>query len=278
VVAVSLLGRALIGDGSCFGTVRDDRFHLITGDPFGDYTHNGQSFPMEDVVLGAPFEGVRFIAVMGGFNEPGTTRSPERQPMWLPKAANYASGDGAEVQKPSVLTGPMMMEAELAVVVGRQLRKASPAEAREAILGWTVFNDLTAFEYGATGFWALGKAVDGFASWGPWVRTDLSEDRVMEGLAITGRINGVEAQSGNTQYYCFTPSEMLSHVSHRISLFPGDVVTLGTPFPPPEVNIGDEVLCEVEEVGVLHNYIVADTREPPSLLPRKAKESTSAVG
>jgi 2-keto-4-pentenoate hydratase/2-oxohepta-3-ene-1,7-dioic acid hydratase in catechol pathway len=88
----------------------------------------------------------------------------------------------------------------------------------------------------------------------------------------------VEAQAGNTQYYCFTPSEMLSHVSHRISLFPGDVVTLGTPFPPPEVNIGDEVLCEVEEVGVLHNYIVADTIEPPSLLPRKVKESTSAVG
>jgi 2-keto-4-pentenoate hydratase/2-oxohepta-3-ene-1,7-dioic acid hydratase in catechol pathway len=278
VAAVNLLGRALIGDTSCFGTIRDDRFHLITGDPFGDYSPNGQSLPMEDVVLGAPFEGARFIAVMGGFNEPGTTRSPERQPMWLPKAANYASGDGAEIQKPSVLTGPMMMEAELAVVVGQQLRKASPAQAHDAILGWTVFDDLTAFEYGATGFWALGKAVDGFASWGPWIRTDLSEERVMEGLAITGRINGVEAQSGNTKYYCFTPSEMLSHVSHRISLFPGDVVTLGTPPPPPEVNIGDEVLCEVEEVGVLHNYIVADTIEPPSLRPRKVTRSTSPVG
>jgi 2-keto-4-pentenoate hydratase/2-oxohepta-3-ene-1,7-dioic acid hydratase in catechol pathway len=274
---MTLLARALVGDISCFGTIRDGRFHLITGDPFGEHTHNGHSLPMEDVVLAAPFEGVRFIAVMGGFNEPGTTRSPERQPMWLPKAANYASGDGAEIQKPSVLTGPLMMESELAVVVGRPLRKASPAQARDAILGWTVFNDLTAFEYGATGYWAVGKAVDGFASWGPWIRTDLSEERVMEGLAITGRVNGVQVQSGNTMYYCFTPSEMLSHVSHRISLFPGDVVTLGTPPAPPEVAIGDEVECEVEDIGVLHNYIVDDTIEPPSLLPRNLRLSTSPV-
>jgi 2-keto-4-pentenoate hydratase/2-oxohepta-3-ene-1,7-dioic acid hydratase in catechol pathway len=71
---------------------------------------------------------------------------------------------------------------------------------------------------------------------------------------------------------------MLSHVSHRISLLPGDVVTLGTPPPPPEVTVGDEVVCEVEEVGVLHNYVVADTIGPPPLLPRKVTQSTSPVG
>ena len=173
--SVNLLGRALIGDTSCYGEIVDDRFHVTVGDLFEGYHRNGQSFPMDDITLGAPIDGVRFINVMGGFVEPGTTRTPERFPMWLPKATNYASGDGAEIQMPAVLTGPMVMESELAVVVGRPLRKASPAEAHDAIFGWSVFNDFTAPEFGAYQFWAVAKSIDGFTSWGPWIRRDLTE-------------------------------------------------------------------------------------------------------
>jgi 2-keto-4-pentenoate hydratase/2-oxohepta-3-ene-1,7-dioic acid hydratase in catechol pathway len=265
---VNLLGRALIGDTSCYGEIVDDRFHVVVGDLFEGYHRNGQSLPMDDITLGAPIDGVRFINVMGGFVEPGTTRSPERFPMWLPKATNYASGDGAEIQMPSVLTGPMVMESELAVVVGRPLRKATPAEAHDGIFGWSVFNDLTAPEFGAFQFWAVAKSIDGFTSWGPWIRRDLTEARVLEGLAIIGTVNGTQVQSGNTKDYAFTPSEMISHVSHLISLFPGDVIALGTPPPPPEISVGDHVVCDVEEVGVLENYIVADSAEPPSPMPR----------
>lgn len=259
---MKLLGRAMFGDTCCYGEVVDDRFFVLAGDVFGEHRRTGQSLSMKDVVLGPPLAGVRFVNVMGGFLEPDTTRPAERQPMWLPKAANFASGDGAEIVFPSVLTGPMQIESELAVVVGRPLRKASPARAQEAIFGWSVFNDLTALEYGASGFWAVGKSIDGFASWGPWIRRDLSEQDVMAGLAITATVNGVQVQSGNTRHYCFTPSEMLSHISHRITLFPGDVVALGTPPPPAEVIAGDHVVCEVEGVGVLHNHIIEETLEP----------------
>jgi 2-keto-4-pentenoate hydratase/2-oxohepta-3-ene-1,7-dioic acid hydratase in catechol pathway len=253
-----LVGRATFGDTSCFGEVADDRFFVLEGDLFGEHRRNGQSLAIADIALGPPIVGVRFVNVMGGFVQPGTTRAPERQPMWLPKAVNHAKGDGDGIVFPSVLTGPMQIESELAVVVGRPLRKASPDEAREAIFGWSVFNDFTAAEYGANGFWAVGKSIDGFASWGPWIRRDLSEERVMDGLAITATVNGAQVQSGNTRYLAFTPSETISHVSHRISLFPGDVVALGTPPPPVDVQPGDQVVCEVEEVGVLRNVIVKD--------------------
>lgn len=264
------LARGIVGDATVIGELDDgDIFHVATGDVFTDIQPTGEALPLADVTLCTPLDGVRFINIMGGFVQPGTQRPPERQPMWLPKAVNYPGGDGAEVQMPSVLTAPMQMEAELAVVVGKPLRKASVEQAHDAIFGWSVFNDFTAPEYGAFGLWALGKSIDGFASWGPWICRDLTEERVLAGLAITGTINGTQVQSGNTKYFCFTPSEMLSHISHRISLFPGDVVALGTPPPPPEVVIGDHVVCEVEQVGSLHNYIVADTVEPPSLLPRR---------
>ncbi|MFC5747258.1 fumarylacetoacetate hydrolase family protein [Actinomadura rugatobispora] len=255
---MKLLARAVLGDGCRFGEVAGDRFLVLEGDVFGEPRRNGRSLPRKDLALGPPLAGVRLVNVMGGFLEPGTTRPPERQPLWLPKAVNSAGGDGAEIVCPSILTGPMQIESELAVVVGRPLSKASPAEARQAIFGWTVFNDLTAPEYGALGFWAVGKSIDGFASWGPWIRRDLTEERVMEGLAITATVNGVRVQSGNTRYFCFSPSEMLSHISHRISLFPGDTVALGTPPPAADVAVGDHVACEVEEIGVLHNHIVAE--------------------
>lgn len=276
---MNLLARALIGDTSCHGEIDDDRFHIVVGDLFGEYRRNGQSLPMQDVTLGAPLDGVRFVNVMGGFVEPGTTRDPERVPMWLPKATRYASGDHAEIQRPAVLTGALNMESELAVVVGRPLRNGSPAEAHDAIFGWSVYNDWTAAEFGdfgAVGLWATGKSIDGFASWGPWIRRDLTEERVMEGLTIDGFVNGEQRQAGNTRDYAFTPSEMLNHVSHLVNLFPGDVVALGTPYPAPPVNVGDHVVCEVEEVGVLNNYVVADSGEPPSLLPRRAERAAAA--
>jgi len=268
-----LLGRALLGETSCHGEIDDDRFHFVAGDLFTGYERTGQSMAMDDVALGTPIDGIRFVNVMGGFVEPGTTRAPDRVPWWLPKATRYPSGDGADVRRPAGLTGAMVMESELSVVVGRHLRNASPAEARDAIFGWSVFNDWTASEFGnfpAVGLWAAGKSVDGFTSWGPWIRRDLSEERVMEGLAINGYVNKQQSQAGNTKYFAFTPSEMLSHISGYISLFPGDVVALGTPYPAPEVTVGDLVVCEVEEVGVLNNFIVADSDEPWSLLPRRA--------
>jgi 2-keto-4-pentenoate hydratase/2-oxohepta-3-ene-1,7-dioic acid hydratase in catechol pathway len=266
---MTLLARALLGEVSCFGEVDQDRFHVLRGDLFTGSRRTGQSLALDEVVLGVPLADARIVNVMGGFLEPGTELPAGAQPLWLPKACNYVGGDGADIQVPSVLTGPVVMEAELAVVVGRPLRKASSEEARRAIFGWSVFNDVTAPEYGAFGFWAVGKSIDGFAAWGPWIRQDLSEERVLEGLTITGRRNGEQVQSGNTRYFRFPPSEVLSHISHRISLFPGDVVALGTPPPPPEVAVGDLVECQVEEVGVLRNVMVADTIEPPSLVPRR---------
>ncbi|WP_035739813.1 fumarylacetoacetate hydrolase family protein [Parafrankia elaeagni] len=253
-----LLGRTVIDRTSCFGEVADGRFHVLDGDVFGDTRRTGKSLPLSEVTLGPPLRDVRFIAVMGGFLEPGTTRPAGVSPVWVPKACRHASGDGGRIRAPAVLTGPVQMEAELAVVVGRRLRAASPDEASEGIFGWTVFNDVTAAEYVRPGLWATAKSIDGFASWGPWIRRDLTEERVMDGLSITGARNGVRVQSGSTRYYRFTPGEILSHVSRHMSLLPGDVVTLGTPPPAADVDVGDHYTSTVEEVGVLANQLVAD--------------------
>jgi 2-keto-4-pentenoate hydratase/2-oxohepta-3-ene-1,7-dioic acid hydratase in catechol pathway len=277
---MNLIGRALIGETSCHGAIEGDRFHIITGDLFGSHRRNGQSLPLEDVTLGTPVDGVRLFNVMGGFVQPGSSRAPERTPMWLPKPTAFPTGDHGEIQYPQALTAPMQMEAELAVVIGSPLCKASPAAAHDAIYGWTVFNDLTAPEFGLgqlTPLWATAKGIDGFASWGPWIRRDLTEERVLDGLAISGYVNNQKRQSGSTRWFAFTPSEMISNISQFIRLVPGDVIALGTPYPAPDLDVGDHVVCEVEEVGTLTNYIVPDTAEVPKAWPRSKSISTGVI-
>jgi 2-keto-4-pentenoate hydratase/2-oxohepta-3-ene-1,7-dioic acid hydratase in catechol pathway len=257
---VQLLGRASVGGAVAHGEIEDGRFHLVAGDVFDGARRSGESLPLDDVVLLTPLDGVRFFNVMAGFVPPRAERPDDRFPWWLPKATRNPCGDGADVCWPAAVAR-VQIEAELAVVVGQPLRTATPAEAGAGIFGWTVFNDLTAPEFGeALPFlWAMAKSIDGFTSWGPWIRRDLTEERVMQGLAITAQVNGEQVQDGNTSGFTFTPSEMLSHISHHVALEPGDVVALGTPHPAPDVAVGDRVVCTVEGVGALHNVLVPES-------------------
>jgi 2-keto-4-pentenoate hydratase/2-oxohepta-3-ene-1,7-dioic acid hydratase in catechol pathway len=90
---------------------------------------------------------------------------------------------------------------------------------------------------------------------GPWVRTDLDDETIRSGLDILCRINGTTVQHGNTKDYVYTPSEVVQHVSRATTLYPGDVIALGTPMPVPTANAGDVVEIEVEGIGILTNYV-----------------------
>jgi len=249
------VARMSIGGDVTFGEVEGDVFHVVTGDGFGPRARTGEQHRLSGVVLRSPVTPGRTFAVLGGFVEPGTPGSADRgQPSLCPKVAPVTSGHGAEIVFPSFASS-VMIEAEMAVVVGTPVRSASPEEAADAIWGYTCFNDVTAPQYFPHFY--LAKGVDTFASMGPWVRTDLNDEHIRRGLDIVGRVNGVTVQSGTTARYKFAPSEVLSYLSTFFTLFPGDVITLGTPPPPAEVHPGDVVEIEVEGIGTLTNHVVA---------------------
>jgi 2-keto-4-pentenoate hydratase/2-oxohepta-3-ene-1,7-dioic acid hydratase in catechol pathway len=249
------IARARIGGTISHCEVADDTIHLLAGHPFGPLERTGVSHPLAAAELLPPVEGGRTFAVLGGFWDEGADRTVELgEPLVCPKVMPLTSGDGGEVAVWSSLSA-VSMEAEMALVVGRTVRSASRAEAAAAIWGYTCCNDVTAVEHFPQ-FW-LAKSFDGFCSLGPWVRTDLTEERIRAGLAIEGRINGATVQAGSTARYRFWPAEVVQYLSGVCTLHPGDVVTLGTPPPPVDVTVGDTVELEVEEIGVLTNHVVA---------------------
>lgn len=252
------IARALVGGRPTFGEVTADRFRPLAGDPVahrgGGRRRGGDALALSELPLLSPVEPRTMLAVMGGFLEPGQTRDGERPPMVLcPKIVPEPSGQGGTVVRPTFVDS-LVMEAEMAVVVGRTLRRAGAEEAAEAIWGYTCCNDATATQYFPQFY--LAKAFDTFCSLGPWVVTDLTPDQVEAGLSIVGRRNGEEVQRASTADYKYLPWEWLSYVSSFITLVPGDVITLGTPPPPPPVAPGDMVEIEVEGIGILTNHIV----------------------
>lgn len=185
------------------------------------------------------------------------TGLPGETPFVNPKVTSEVTGDGAEIRVPPFVTLDVWVEPELALVVGRPVHCAPTEEARAAIFGYTIFNDVTAREFlRTTKDYFRAKCNETFASMGPWIETEISEEDVHAGLEVECRINGEVRVRSNTRALRFAPSEVLSAVSMHTRLDPGDVIALGCPPPPPRAIPGDAVELEIERIGVLHNIVV----------------------
>lgn len=249
------IARASVGGVPTLCEVEGESLHVLRGDPFGTTERTGEHHTLGEVPLLCPVDVGRTFAVLGGFVDPGADPPAARgEPALCPKVVPTTSGDGGRIVFAPSLDS-VAIEAEMALVVGRHVRSASPEEAAAAIWGYTCFNDVTAVQYFPQ-FW-VAKGLETFASMGPWVRTDLTEERIGRGLEIVARVNGATVQSGTTARYKFAPWEVVRYLSGLFTLCPGDVITLGTPPPPADVQPGDVVEIEVEEIGVLTNHVVA---------------------
>ncbi len=145
-------------------------------------------------------------------------------------------------------------EAELALVIGRRLSRATLAEARAGIFGLTCFNDVTARDIQKRETQhTRAKSYDTFACCGPFVVTGVDWGH----LRIALRVNGVTRQDGNTDDMVFPPDVLVAFISSVMTLLPGDLVSTGTPSGVGPLVAGDVVEVEIDQVGVLRNAVSA---------------------
>jgi len=149
-------------------------------------------------------------------------------------------------------------EVELGVVISRTARNlASPTEALRHIAGYCVVNDVSerAFQMAAGGQWDKGKGCDTFCPTGPWLVTpDEVGDPSL--LKMHLRVNGIKRQSSTTADMIFSPTVIVHHLSHYMTLEPGDLITTGTPSgvgmgmkPPQYLGDGDVIELDIEKLG-----------------------------
>ncbi|MDT4892349.1 MAG: acylpyruvate hydrolase [Pseudonocardiales bacterium] len=156
-------------------------------------------------------------------------------------------------------------EVELTAVIGRSVRRAGPDEARAAIAGWTVANDISMREWQKrTLQWLQGKTFEASTPVGPWLVT--ADELDASDLAVTCEVNGAVMQTSRTSELVFDPVELVSYISTIITLDPGDLILTGTPggvgdarTPPVFLQAGDVVRTTVEGIGSLLNSCVAES-------------------
>ena len=155
-------------------------------------------------------------------------------------------------------------EAELAVVIGRRASRVSAEHAYDYVLGYTIFNDVTARDFQFSDVqWQRGKSCDTFAPMGPAiVTTDEIPDP--HTLRIALKVGGEVMQESNTDQMIFRVPELIEHITRHVTLEPGDVIATGTPpgvgygrKPPFFLKAGDVMDVEIDRIGGLGNPIEA---------------------
>jgi acylpyruvate hydrolase len=156
-------------------------------------------------------------------------------------------------------------EAELALVVGRRVRHASPAAAADAIAGFTVANDVTMRDWQYRSLeWLAGKTWEHATPVGPWLVTPDELGGPAPDLEIRCEVEGVRRQASRTSELVFSPADLVAYASEFVTLGPGDLVLTGTPAgvghgmqPPTYLSPGQVVRTVIEGVGELENRCVA---------------------
>ena len=152
----------------------------------------------------------------------------------------------------------MDYETELAVVLKKRLKNATPAQALEAVWGFTCCNDVTARDLQKVdGQWTRAKGFDGFCPLGPWLVTDFVEGN----QRISTRVNGELKQDSKISMRIWNTAQLLSFTSQIMTLEPLDVLTTGTPSGIGPVQAGDVVEVEVEGIGILRNEVALEPKE-----------------
>jgi 2,4-didehydro-3-deoxy-L-rhamnonate hydrolase len=165
-----------------------------------------------------------------------TGQAVPAEPILFTKSPNTLVGPNDDVRIPRGSTKPDW-EVELGVVIGRRTSYLDSVEqARDAIAGFCVVNDVSerAFQAERGGQWSKGKSAETFNPAGPWLVTPDEVDDVLA-LDLWLDVNGVRRQTGNTRSMIFDPYYLIHYLSQFLVLEPGDLVDTGTP---PGVGMG----------------------------------------
>jgi 2-keto-4-pentenoate hydratase/2-oxohepta-3-ene-1,7-dioic acid hydratase in catechol pathway len=222
----------------------------------------------EPVRLGPPLSGVGKIIAIGLNYRDHAIESGlplPAEPVIFMKPASCIAGPGDDLAYPPG-AGKLDHEVELAVVIGSVARRVSRSEALSAVAGYAVMNDVSerAWQLERNGTWDKGKGADGFAPFGPWLVT-ADEVPDPQALRLWCKVNGEVRQDGTTAEMIFPVAELVSYVSQFMTLYPGDIITTGTPAgvgmghkPEPRwLRPGDVVEMGIDGLGIQRTRVIA---------------------
>jgi len=238
-----------------FGTLDGEQLHCHRGEMFDDPQPSGQTLAPADVEWLPPCAPTKIIGLWNNFRAAAQKNgwAEPAEPLYFLKSPGSAAAHGQPIPVPASYDGRVAYEGELAIVIGRRTRAVSPQEAPAHIFGYTCANDVTAMELIGRDptfpQWARAKSFDGFCAFGPVIETAFDATAA----TLRTRVAGRERQNYPLADMFFGPAELVSRLSHDMTLVPGDLILCGTSLGVLPMKPGSLVEVEIDGIGTLAN-------------------------
>lgn len=218
--------------------------------------------PCPAQILAAPGNYRKHLAEMGALSVTPKGRTAREQGFFLKSPASLtASGRGIELPKGSLRR--FDHECELAVIIGRETRNVSRANALANVFGYSCLIDVTMRidPDGRSEERSMRKSFETFTPLGPWIVTadELGDPADLRSELL---VNGERRQEATTADLIVTVPEMIELASSVVTLYPGDVIAMGTPEGIGPIRPGDEVTIRIERIGEMR-LMVGETPAQP---------------
>ena len=248
-----------------FGVLDEQGIIEYRGEQFEHPKPSGEIVPPGAFRLLSPCLPSKIIALWNNFHALGAKlgKPAPSHPLFLIKPASCVAGPGEPIQRPAAYRGKIAFEGELGIVIGRRCKDALPSAAADYIYGYTCVNDVTAGEVlnenPDFAQWCRAKSYDTFGCIGPVIAAELDWLR----SRVVTRLDGVERQSYPLADLIFSPLELVSRISHDMSLLPGDVIACGTSLGIGSMKDGSRVEITIDGIGTLANTLQACQSSTP---------------
>lgn len=237
-----------------FGTLNGDRIDIFAGDMFDAPTAIDRSLALSEVELLTPTTPSKVLALWNNFGQLAAKLglAAPAEPLYLVKPPNTYLAPGGTVRRPAG-DGKLAFEGELGIVIGRTAKGVPLDRALDHVFGYTCANDVTVAEIihrdATFAQWVRAKGFDTFCPFGPVVATGLDPST----LTVRTRLDGVVRQDYPISDMRFSVAELVSMISHDMTLLPGDLILCGTSLGVGSVRPGSTVEVDIGGIGSLVN-------------------------
>ena len=171
------------------------------------------------------------------------------------RANNALIAHGEPIIIPADATERVQYEGELVVVIGKQAKHLSEDAAFSCILGYTIGNDVSERTWQANDrtLWRA-KNTDTFKPMGPWIETEANP----EDMQTTVRLNGEVVSQFATNSMIFGIAHYIAEMTKYLTLYPGDMIWMGTDGATQNMKAGDTVDVEITGIGTLSNPLIGE--------------------
>jgi 5-oxopent-3-ene-1,2,5-tricarboxylate decarboxylase / 2-hydroxyhepta-2,4-diene-1,7-dioate isomerase len=245
---------------ACAGAIHAAQPQQLADGRAGVRLTDGRMLAEDEVVWLPPLEVGTVLAL--GLNYAQRAKelafSAPEEPLVFLKSSGTLLGHRGVTRRPAGVKF-MHYECELAVVIGRSARGVCRTDAMAHVAGYCIANDYAIRDYLENWYRPnlRVKNRDGATILGPWL-VDAADVPDPGNLGLRTYVNGKLTQQGNTRDMINDVAALIEYLSSFMSLIAGDVILTGTPEGALNVEVGDEVICEIDGLGRLQNTIVGD--------------------